>query len=568
MRKTKGITLIALVITIIVLLILAGVSLNLIAGTDGILGKASSAREKTIKAQYEEEINLVIIGMRTDAIDKKDEFNMSYVIEKLPEYLEAEGKLDYDWDIEDTMVKMPEGEYKGYLFYIDEDYVAHVESKVGEKPAITLTVDTTDIGASEVTITASATISDDTIAKIIKPDGTEISGAEATFTVNKSGSYVFKAVSSTGKKGKNTIDIVNIKPATPEISIIQEGGYPLFTDMDVKVSQGIVEIKYDESNKIKNYYREDSGEWKLYTGRIATSATKIEAKSVVESESNLESEIAEKTLTIVQNYLRPESYDDNEETVFAYPWENSVLGRCHYAQFLVDESTWNKNMNIKFRIFLGTTGYARQLNIAYLDSNNGVMKINKTTEVGTGVICNTVEIIPENTKSVIIFSDLSLEIYELSIKSYGLLEYPILTSDGIKNVRKVEENKITYVLDFNVGDCFGNFAAPKKLFDGNLDESVKAINYAGFLFKVDSSAVGTTWKINGNGDIGTQLVLCPYKDFRSDGHSYPFADIYNSTYALEGGVMDTITITEEMKYLGIRATYTEEPIVYEVYKME
>ena len=50
MRKTKGITLIALVITIIVLLILAGVSLNLIAGTDGILGKASSAREKTIKA--------------------------------------------------------------------------------------------------------------------------------------------------------------------------------------------------------------------------------------------------------------------------------------------------------------------------------------------------------------------------------------------------------------------------------------------------------------------------------------------------------------------------------------
>ena len=37
-RKQKGITLIALVITIIVLLILAGVSINLVVGEGGILG--------------------------------------------------------------------------------------------------------------------------------------------------------------------------------------------------------------------------------------------------------------------------------------------------------------------------------------------------------------------------------------------------------------------------------------------------------------------------------------------------------------------------------------------------
>ena len=43
MRKNNGITLISLVITIIVLLILAAVSLNLITGSDGILGKASKA---------------------------------------------------------------------------------------------------------------------------------------------------------------------------------------------------------------------------------------------------------------------------------------------------------------------------------------------------------------------------------------------------------------------------------------------------------------------------------------------------------------------------------------------
>ena len=47
LRKEKGITLIALVITIIVLLILAGVSIAMIAGNNGILNQASKAAEMT-----------------------------------------------------------------------------------------------------------------------------------------------------------------------------------------------------------------------------------------------------------------------------------------------------------------------------------------------------------------------------------------------------------------------------------------------------------------------------------------------------------------------------------------
>ena len=41
-----GITLIALVITIIVLLILAGVTLNLMMSENGVIGKAQEAKEK------------------------------------------------------------------------------------------------------------------------------------------------------------------------------------------------------------------------------------------------------------------------------------------------------------------------------------------------------------------------------------------------------------------------------------------------------------------------------------------------------------------------------------------
>ena len=46
-QKNGGITLIALVITIIVLLILAGVSIALLTGENGILTKAGDAKEET-----------------------------------------------------------------------------------------------------------------------------------------------------------------------------------------------------------------------------------------------------------------------------------------------------------------------------------------------------------------------------------------------------------------------------------------------------------------------------------------------------------------------------------------
>ena len=53
-NENKGITLIALVVTIIVLLILAGISVSMLTGQNGILNRASEAKEKTAAAQKEE----------------------------------------------------------------------------------------------------------------------------------------------------------------------------------------------------------------------------------------------------------------------------------------------------------------------------------------------------------------------------------------------------------------------------------------------------------------------------------------------------------------------------------
>ena len=58
MKNNKGITLIALVITIIVLLILAGVSIAMLTGENGLLTKATDADSNTAKSQAADLINL------------------------------------------------------------------------------------------------------------------------------------------------------------------------------------------------------------------------------------------------------------------------------------------------------------------------------------------------------------------------------------------------------------------------------------------------------------------------------------------------------------------------------
>lgn len=63
-KSEKGITLVALVITIIVLLILAGVTLMLAIGDKGILGRANDARVAQIDAEVKEQIELAFLSAR------------------------------------------------------------------------------------------------------------------------------------------------------------------------------------------------------------------------------------------------------------------------------------------------------------------------------------------------------------------------------------------------------------------------------------------------------------------------------------------------------------------------
>ena len=58
LKNTKGITLIALVVTIIILLILAGVSIAMLTGNNGVLTQAKSAKENTRVGEVQEKVKL------------------------------------------------------------------------------------------------------------------------------------------------------------------------------------------------------------------------------------------------------------------------------------------------------------------------------------------------------------------------------------------------------------------------------------------------------------------------------------------------------------------------------
>ena len=67
LKERKGITLIALVITIIVLLILAGVSIAMLTGQNGILTQAQSAKTTNENKSAEEKVKLAIMAARSQS---------------------------------------------------------------------------------------------------------------------------------------------------------------------------------------------------------------------------------------------------------------------------------------------------------------------------------------------------------------------------------------------------------------------------------------------------------------------------------------------------------------------
>ena len=220
LNENKGITLIALVITIILLLILGGVVVNQLSNRN-IIGNAISVADKSKIASKKEEIQLAITRKMIEA-------DGDITIEDIISKLEKNGIIDGgNSNSENGQVKTnPDG----YVYEIVQDAngnwnVNYVGKGEIEATKITLatSVDTTSI-TNKVTITATAKAQSG-IKSIQLPDGTNktyASGtttATATYAVTQNGTYKFTATNNNNESINKTVAISNILEGEIAIAI-------------------------------------------------------------------------------------------------------------------------------------------------------------------------------------------------------------------------------------------------------------------------------------------------------------------------------------------------------------
>ena len=216
--KEKGITLIALVITIIVLLILAAVSIAMLTGENGILKKASTAKEKHLIAQYEEELNLCIMEMQTDELGT---LTMQKLIEKLPQYIQtSQPGEQYEWDTEQTADE-PTGTYKGYEFKVDKNKKAQITRKA-TGIMISCSVEPSEYTNKNVKATIKI-ICNEGIQSIKQTKPTEeeaitTSGTEYTIVkenIESNTTYEYEVTDTKGNKDTKVAQVTNIDKDAP-----------------------------------------------------------------------------------------------------------------------------------------------------------------------------------------------------------------------------------------------------------------------------------------------------------------------------------------------------------------
>ena len=168
-RRQTGITLIALVITIIVLLILAGVSIATLTGNNGILTQANQAKENNNSAAVKEKVEVEALG----SIDKSGKFNKETFKDNLKTNLKlsdndivdnADGTITVKIDGYDVTVNGTTGEVTG------------VTKSNGEKP-------TTGVQpGTEVSKTEKDNYTDSNKEKATIPEGFTVDKTENTIS--------------------------------------------------------------------------------------------------------------------------------------------------------------------------------------------------------------------------------------------------------------------------------------------------------------------------------------------------------------------------------------------------
>ena len=226
-KEMKGITLIALVITIVVLMILAGVSINTVLGDDGIIKKAKEAAEATRRASAEEEMNRLVLEYQ---LASNDETLESFLQEKV-----TEGRINGVTDNGDgtiTITKKVDG--KDYTITVKKPVAPTPSVKIG---AIRVVSDSTGAGSS---LGEASTRKGTTLYIMIESTisgGTTTVSPEVPYAVTENGTYKFTVTGT-----------VNGTTYTKEVIVtVNQFKNSILEDINIKIGDS-VNYTYDTAS--------------------------------------------------------------------------------------------------------------------------------------------------------------------------------------------------------------------------------------------------------------------------------------------------------------------------------
>ena len=239
-KEMKGIRLITLVITIVVLIILAGVSINAVISDDGIIKKAQNSANLTKEAEVKEAINRTIL-----------EFYLTDDYETLEDFLKAkvtEGKIDSVTKNVDGTLTVKKGEYS---VTVENKTNSSGGSGSGgstggetQTPEITIgevkVVANSDGTGTAITEAASVYLGNTlyiTFAHSIT-GGTTVVDKTIPYAVTKNGTYTFTVTGTVNGKNYTKEVIVTVNQFKNEYEYAQENTELTYSDGKVWLPEG------------------------------------------------------------------------------------------------------------------------------------------------------------------------------------------------------------------------------------------------------------------------------------------------------------------------------------------
>ena len=267
--QNSAVTLIALIITIIVLLILAGVTLNMVMGENGIFGKANNAKDKTEVAQYEEELRICVLELQADAATNGETFNMETIKNKFVEKVkELENTTEIEFPTEESETRL-DGTYKGYEFYIDDKYAAHIGDKA---TGISLTTSLEPSGWTQGPVTATITIKSNNGINKVEPDEGSKNGNEYIITkenIAENKSFEYTVTDGQGNTQTKTAVINTIDKNPPaDFTITAEN-----TEEGLRITGETTDAE-SGIDKYEYYAKKSDDEYKKYESNPITGLAK------------------------------------------------------------------------------------------------------------------------------------------------------------------------------------------------------------------------------------------------------------------------------------------------------